>query len=108
MKIKASQTPALVHLQKGWYVVAGTIQEVDGRPHLSAYVQVPPETRLEDIEFVRDTPETQEAVSVADYIVKSSDGHSYYTVIQYADGSFTCSCPGFSYRKKCRHIYEVA
>ena len=34
----------------------------------------------------------------------SSDPSITYRVLQYADGRKECSCPGFSYRKRCRHI----
>ena len=38
-------------------------------------------------------------------IASSSDKSKVYTVTQKADGSFTCTCPQFVYRKQvCKHI----
>jgi hypothetical protein len=40
-------------------------------------------------------------------IPSSSDKTKIYTVTQNADGSFTCTCPQFVFRKKsCKHITE--
>jgi hypothetical protein len=40
-------------------------------------------------------------------VPSSSDKSKVYTVTQKADGSFTCTCPQFVYRKKvCKHISE--
>lgn len=42
--------------------------------------------------------------------VPSSDGKREYTVTSYADGSFACSCLGWTRhmpRKDCRHIRDV-
>lgn len=40
-------------------------------------------------------------------IPSSSDKSKIYTVIQKADGSFTCTCPQFLFRKTaCKHISE--
>jgi len=34
----------------------------------------------------------------------TSDPSTTYRVLQYADGRKECNCPGFSYRKRCKHI----
>ncbi|MHA1191878.1 MAG: hypothetical protein ACTSP9_06230 [Promethearchaeota archaeon] len=40
-------------------------------------------------------------------IASSSDKSKVYTVTQKVDGSFTCTCPQFVFRKKvCKHISE--
>jgi len=40
-------------------------------------------------------------------ITSSSDKSKVYTVTQKANGSFTCTCPQFVYRKKvCKHISQ--
>ena len=40
-------------------------------------------------------------------IASSSDKSKVYTVTQKGDGSFTCTCPQFVFRKKvCKHISE--
>ena len=40
------------------------------------------------------------------YTSKSTPGKEYTTTI-HDDGAVTCTCPGFIYRQKCRHITEV-
>ena len=42
---------------------------------------------------------------VTTYDVQGSTGNTY-TVTQ-ADDTWTCTCPGFGWRRKCRHITEV-
>tara|TARA_R110002096_G_scaffold343035_1_gene536061 strand:- start:18 stop:395 length:378 start_codon:yes stop_codon:yes gene_type:complete len=41
------------------------------------------------------------------YKVKSSKGNSYYEVKMNVSGSMECSCPGYGFRRKCRHIAET-
>ena len=41
-------------------------------------------------------------------IPSSSDKSKVYTVTRKADGSFSCTCPQFVYRKKvCKHISQL-
>lgn len=39
--------------------------------------------------------------------VKSSDGVTAYLVSCLPGGLWTCTCPGFAYRSRCRHINQV-
>jgi hypothetical protein len=39
------------------------------------------------------------------WTVKGSKGDEYLVIRQ--KGLYNCSCPGFTYRKNCRHITEV-
>lgn len=41
------------------------------------------------------------------YNVKSSKGDKFYKVVDNGKNVFNCNCPGFIYRKKCRHVAEV-
>jgi len=41
------------------------------------------------------------------YKVKSSKGNAYYEVKMNASGSLECTCPGYGFRRKCRHIDYV-
>ena len=36
----------------------------------------------------------------------SKTSKAVYTVFDY-NGLITCNCPGFTYRRKCRHMQEV-
>lgn len=38
------------------------------------------------------------------WTVTGSKGNEY--TVKYQDGSYSCTCPGFLYRKHCRHITE--
>ena len=37
---------------------------------------------------------------------ESKTSNAVYTVFDYK-GSITCNCPGFTYRRKCKHTNEV-
>lgn len=39
------------------------------------------------------------------WTVKGSKGNEYLVIRQ--KGQYNCTCPGFTYRKNCRHIAEV-
>ncbi len=41
------------------------------------------------------------------YKVKSSKGNSSYEVQMNNSGSLECSCPGYGFRRKCRHVTEL-
>ena len=41
------------------------------------------------------------------YKVKSSKGNSSYDVKMNTSGSLECSCPGYGFRRKCRHVTEL-
>ena len=41
------------------------------------------------------------------YKVKSSKGNSFYEVKMNVSGSLECTCPGYGFRRKCRHIAET-
>lgn len=40
---------------------------------------------------------------IISYKIKSSSGKGFYT-ITVTNGIKSCDCPGFSYRRKCKHI----
>ncbi len=41
------------------------------------------------------------------YKVKSSKGNKEYEVKMNVSGSMECTCPGYGFRRKCRHIAET-
>ena len=52
-------------------------------------------------------PELPNIKSNKVYKVKSSKGNSFYEVQMNMSGSLECSCPGYGFRRKCRHITET-
>ncbi len=52
-------------------------------------------------------PELPNIKSNKVYKVKSSRGNSFYEVQMNMSGSMECSCPGYGFRRKCRHITEI-
>ena len=41
------------------------------------------------------------------YKVKSSKGNVYYEVKMNNAGLMECTCPGYGFRRKCRHVTEL-
>jgi hypothetical protein len=87
IKVHSIHPPALAKLGSVLYVVP-------------SYQAVPHGTTLKDLEWVPlHRPAQQEKVK--EYKVKS------YTVRVFGNGTrVTCDCPGYTYRKKCKHSEE--
>jgi len=65
---------------------------------------------IEDIAFYPYKPKKPNLPNIDSnkvYKVKSSRGNSFYEVKMNASGSMECSCPGYGFRRKCRHIAET-
>lgn len=45
--------------------------------------------------------------TISSHYVLNSKADDYYVVSQHEDFSFSCSCPGWRFRRRCRHIDEV-
>lgn len=63
-----------------------------------------------NILWIRDLAGHKATVKVSDsnykqWTVKGSKGNDYLVIRQ--KGQYNCTCPGFTYRKTCRHIAEV-
>ena len=72
------------------------------------WVEVPETLTLDRVGEYMVVAERTEPVprpDVATYDVKGSTGNTY-TVTNDA-GAWTCTCPGFGWRRRCRHINEV-
>lgn len=99
IRIKSTVRPALFRGDKFNRLVGGTITEVNGKPWSHAYVAVDKSVTLSDIEWVQPvfTP-----VKPMVEKVQGSKGN-VYTVTTFGNGSKTCTCPGFQYRRFCKH-----
>lgn len=63
-----------------------------------------------NILWIKDLAGNKSTVKVADldykqWTVKGSKGDEYLVIRQ--EGQYNCTCPGYTYRKTCRHIIEV-
>ena len=62
-----------------------------------------------NILWIKDADGRKAAVKIdSDYkqwTVQGSKGNSYLVIRQ--KGQYNCTCPGYTYRKSCRHIVEV-
>jgi len=64
---------------------------------------------IKDIAFypyIANKPNKPNIESNKVYKVKSSKGNVYYEVKMNNSGSMECTCPGYGFRRKCRHITE--
>ena len=65
---------------------------------------------IEDIAFYPYKPKKDNNLNIdknAIYKVKSSKGDKEYQVQMNASGSLECECPGYGFRRRCRHIDQV-
>lgn len=62
-----------------------------------------------NIVWIRDAKGSKASVKLdthyKQWTVRGSKGNEYLVIRQ--KGSFSCSCPGYTFRKHCRHITEV-
>lgn len=100
LRIKSTHNPALFKWNGMTRVIGGTITEVNDKPWTHAYVAVKGNISLDDIEWVRPTPPPRVKPTI--HKIKGSRGN-WYTITKTADGRQTCSCPGFQYRRFCKH-----
>ena len=73
-------------------------------PTSNGWLPVPDGTTLDDIEWTPDfktRPDKAGKPTVAK--VKSSDGKKVYLVTTFPNGRQTCTCPGFTFRRFCKH-----
>ena len=71
------------------------------------WVKVPDTMTLDRVQeyMVVDVPEApSQSPDVATYAVQGSKGNTY--TVTNDNGAWSCTCPGFGWRRKCRHITE--
>lgn len=94
MKVEVHMTPAI------------TKSSVSGKTYIVAgkWIEVPDGTTLADAH--RYVTHVQPRRDVESWQVTSSSG-STYTISRINGETLTCSCPGFAWRKKCKHTAGV-
>ncbi len=70
------------------------------------WVEVPEDLTLDRVDeymIVEQRETITESPDVRSYEVQGSTGNTY-TVIDHGGGTWTCTCPGFGWRRKCKHV----
>lgn len=93
---KSPYRPAITALGDNTFVVGGDV----------SWLKVPAGTTLEQIKWI--APRIKKVVRPKEFVreVPSSRGDKTYTVRVRTDGVKSCTCSGFMYRRRCRHIDE--
>lgn len=87
---------------KGGFIVK------DGKKiHTPSWIEVHPETTLDDI-VVDKKPFEELFVEPKSWKFKSASSNKEYTVRQNASGKLSCDCWGYIAHRKCKHIKEVS
>ena len=96
-RIESFMPPGITTIGGKTYVVPG-------------WHEVPEGTTLKEVQerWTQEKPSHTESVPTYDIYeeVLSSKGDSSYEVI-FNNGAWYCSCPGFGFRRDCRHLKEV-
>ena len=87
--IKGSLNPTVINTVDGTFAVSG-----------SNWKSVPVGTKLKDIKWIDTIPNIKKYKPMS-WKVKD------YTVIFNKD-FYSCTCLGYTYRKKCRHIKQIS
>ena len=69
-----------------------------------------PTPELKDIAFYPYKPKKDNIPNIDSnkvYKVRSSKGDKVYEVKMNSSGSLECECPGYGFRRSCRHLSEV-
>ena len=93
--------PGLMELNGDKYIMPGWYK-LDKHEH---------DIKLEDIKHVMpDIPNRDNNPNIdrdKEYKVMSSKGDKEYVVKSDSTGSLSCECPGYGFRRSCRHIKEI-
>ena len=88
----------------------GGIATIDGKTyHTPSWIEVHPETRLEDIVVIKKPFEELfvEKKKEESWSFKSGSSNKTYKVRHNASGNLSCDCMGYIAHRKCKHIKSV-
>lgn len=94
ISFKSPMHPAITSINGTTFVVGGGVP----------WLQVPAGTTLEQVRWIG--PKVKKVVRPVEHVreVLSSKGTKTYTVKVRTDGMKSCTCPGFTYRRFCKHV----
>lgn len=95
IEIKSFINPTVLTVSSGTYAVAGGM-----------WVPVPTGTTIKDIKWIPDRPMVipkPKKNGIKTFKMPSSNGKGFYEV-KYERGQWSCECPGYGFRRKCKHI----
>ena len=97
IKIESPYPPAITTFGPGQTYACGS----------NKWVKIPDGTTQEDIEWIPTIKhEPKVVVPIVEYFIKSSNGKEEYRVAT-VNGTLTCTCVGYSFRSKCKHVEQV-
>ena len=99
IKIKGSMNPTVVTTSSGTYAVSG-----------STWLSVPQGTTLTDLNWTNTTPKIKR-YKLKTWTVESTSRKKPGKINKYTvrfDGLYSCTCLGYTYRRKCRHITKIS
>lgn len=102
-KIWSTYRPVLWHTQRGIQVAGGTVTKLmlDDTPLPVDYI-FPKSTTLQEFEWMNNFAMPAKS-ELRTRTVSGSKG-DLYTITMYPNGKETCTCMGYQYRRKCKHI----
>ena len=93
INVTGSLRPTLVRMNGKLFVT----------PTTNGWLEVPEGTTLDDLIWTPTYVLKPKTVKPKVEKVRSSDGKKVYLVTTYSDGQKTCTCPGYSFRRFCKH-----
>jgi hypothetical protein len=86
------------------------VRPSDGNTYVCpGWIPVPSDTTLEEVHsrWTPRVPEIEKApTAIISETVKSSSGKGGY-LVEFNGKSWSCSCPGFGFRRDCKHVREL-
>jgi|688.fasta_scaffold377928_3 hypothetical protein len=73
-----------------------------------SWTKVPANTKVEDVIVIDDGPVKEQPIkqTFSKHTVKGSTGKMYEVIIDTSYGN-SCTCPGFGFRRECKHIKQI-
>ncbi len=104
-KVTSTYPPALSHHPAGGLkIVAGSISKVEvGKFSIPADTRLPADTTTAQLVWVKPEPSPMTATKATTKTVAGTKGKTY-VVTTLPTGRQTCTCPGFTFRRTCKHL----